>query len=81
MSEPDYVERYQLDELESRVGLLEALHAGGLAVVEQRNAMYALLRQLSRFLGSKDTRTCWFKGDWKHTKKQIDELLASIDGR
>ena len=80
MSEPSYAESYELRELESRVELLEALHAGGLTVVEQHKAMLKFLRTLSRYLDSKDIRKILIKEDLKGTKKEVDELLAWIDG-
>jgi hypothetical protein len=80
MSEPDYVESYQLDELTTRVELLEALHRGGLAVAEQHAAMVRELRQLSSYLSIEGCRKAMLQGDWKHSMKQIDELLAWIQG-
>lgn len=80
MSEPDYIESYQLDELTTRIELLEALHAGGLAVAEQHAAMVRELRQLSSYLGNKGCRESLLKVDWNHSMEQIDRLLAWVQG-
>ena len=76
MSEPCYAESYEVRELEQRVELLEALHAGGLTVAEQHRAMLRLLRQLAGYFTKYQG-----KDDQKYIKKQVDELLAGIDGR